>query len=284
MLAAALLYTSSASSTTSAFAPAVQRRADGRPLTALSASAVVPGDQSLFGNDKVAAIAAAKVAVPRTTTNNNSNAATVATFASTALFILMDMAFKALFQAFGISFPSSLAGCGVLFSLMLAVPSSMGENIYKVLKPGAGLLAKWLQVFLVPSLVRLPLAPALGSTMEVRVSQVSVCQFSSVGFARCYCMLCCVVSPPPITTVLYWGSRSFILYCSLMMVYTTTLHCIALHYITLHYIDNKSGSDYIRRVLRVSRSDSVFCIGNQEGCTPQHFRRRCIRQKDDVRG
>jgi hypothetical protein len=177
LLAAALLYSGSVSST-SAFAQAtnygttaVQQRRAARPfgrrsLPVLSESAgVVVADESSsswFHNQKVAA-AATKV-------NNNVNvnqAAVIRTLCSTTLFILMDLVFKSIFKTLGISFPSSLAGCGVLFSLLLVLPSSMGDKIYKVLKPGAGLLAQWLQVFLVPSLVRLPLAPALGSTVEV---------------------------------------------------------------------------------------------------------------------
>ena len=44
-----------------------------------------------------------------------------------------------------------------------------GESVYKVLTPGAALLAKWLPVFFVPSLITLPLASGLGNVWEVRV-------------------------------------------------------------------------------------------------------------------
>ena len=60
-----------------------------------------------------------------------------------------------------ISFPSSLPGCGALLTTMLitnAVKEEWGDFIYGLLAPGATLLAKWLPVFFVPSLVTLSLA------------------------------------------------------------------------------------------------------------------------------
>jgi len=42
-----------------------------------------------------------------------------------------------------------------------------GDAAHSVLSPGAALLAKWLPVFFVPSLVTLPLAQSLGSSTEV---------------------------------------------------------------------------------------------------------------------
>jgi hypothetical protein len=39
--------------------------------------------------------------------------------------------------------------------------------VYRVLSPGAAVLAKWLPVFFVPSLITLPLAQSLGSSLEV---------------------------------------------------------------------------------------------------------------------
>jgi hypothetical protein len=44
----------------------------------------------------------------------------------------------------------------------------MGEGLYLALNPGATLLAKWLPVFFVPSLITLPLASGLGNAREVR--------------------------------------------------------------------------------------------------------------------
>ena len=88
------------------------------------------------------------------------------TVLSTAALLMLDFAFKRMMKMSGISFPSNLAGMGVLFATLLIAP--FGDKLYQILKPGSDLMAKWLQVFLVPNLVVLPLAPALGSSMEVR--------------------------------------------------------------------------------------------------------------------
>jgi putative effector of murein hydrolase LrgA (UPF0299 family) len=90
------------------------------------------------------------------------------TAASTALLLLLDFTFKRVLRHYGISFPASLAGMGFLFgTFLLAKPFGIGETLYQVLQPGSQLLAKWMQVFLLPNLVILPLAPGLGSTTEV---------------------------------------------------------------------------------------------------------------------
>jgi hypothetical protein len=73
-----------------------------------------------------------------------------------------------------VAFPSSLAGCGALFTTLIALSStkqSLGDGLYSLLAPGAAVLAKWLPVFFVPSLVTLPLAQSLGSSVEVRTIQ-----------------------------------------------------------------------------------------------------------------
>ena len=79
---------------------------------------------------------------------------------------------KKVFTEKGISFPAQLAGCVVLFFTLLMmdviVPGS-GESLYKALGPGTALLTKWLPVFFVPGLALLPLAPSVGSGVEVRV-------------------------------------------------------------------------------------------------------------------
>jgi putative effector of murein hydrolase/putative effector of murein hydrolase LrgA (UPF0299 family) len=86
-------------------------------------------------------------------------------FTSTALLILLDVVFRQLFLRAKISFPSSLAGCAVLLATLLASPPS--AFLYQQLQPGAALLAKWLPVFFVPSLVTLPLAAGLGSVGDL---------------------------------------------------------------------------------------------------------------------
>jgi putative effector of murein hydrolase LrgA (UPF0299 family) len=87
-------------------------------------------------------------------------------FLSASILVVLDIFFRRLLQRAAISFPSSLAGCGALFTTLLLVP--FGESMFKALSPGAALLAKWLPVFFVPSLVTLPLADGLGSASEVR--------------------------------------------------------------------------------------------------------------------
>ena len=90
------------------------------------------------------------------------------------LFVL-DFVFRKLFQWVNLSFPSSLAGCGALFVTLLLSPPSTAVSIFQQLQPGAVLLAKWLPVFFVPSLVTLPLSSGLGSLMEwIKVGTVVV--------------------------------------------------------------------------------------------------------------
>ena len=91
---------------------------------------------------------------------------------SATILVVLDIAFRHILKRASISFPSSLAGCGALFATMLALPQ--GESIFNALSPGAAILAKWLPVFFVPSLVTLPLASGFGSATEVRSTQVFV--------------------------------------------------------------------------------------------------------------
>jgi putative effector of murein hydrolase len=60
-----------------------------------------------------------------------------------------------------------LAGCAFLFGTLLALPSKTAESTFKQLQPGAGLLAKWLPVFFVTSLITLPLAQSMGNSSEL---------------------------------------------------------------------------------------------------------------------
>jgi len=92
------------------------------------------------------------------------------TISSTLSLILIDFVFRRLLKSLRISYPSSLAGCGALLTTLLAasaIKEEWGDYLYGMLAPGAGLLAKWLPVCLVPNLVVLPLAENLGSHVEV---------------------------------------------------------------------------------------------------------------------
>lgn len=88
------------------------------------------------------------------------------TLVSALLLLALDVGFRRLFKKLAISFPSSLGGCGALFITLLTLP--MGDKLFKILSPGAALLAKWLPVFFVPSLVTLPLVKNVGPASEVR--------------------------------------------------------------------------------------------------------------------
>jgi putative effector of murein hydrolase LrgA (UPF0299 family) len=84
---------------------------------------------------------------------------------SAAMLLALDICFRRLFKRLAISFPSSLGGCCALFVALLTLPG--GDAFFKAFSPGAALLAKWLPVFFVPSLVTLPLAGNVGSATEV---------------------------------------------------------------------------------------------------------------------
>ena len=65
-----------------------------------------------------------------------------------------------------------------------------GEAIYQTLNPGAILLAKWLPVFFVPSLITLPLAGGLGNAIEVlKVFSVIIGGFFFTLFSTAWSVL-----------------------------------------------------------------------------------------------
>lgn len=110
--------------------------------------------------------------VAETTNTDRTFTDELVTVSSTSSLILIDFAFRKLLKSLNISFPSSLAGCGALLAALLAacaIKEEWGDFLYGLLAPGAGLLAKWLPVCLVPNLVLLPLAQSIGSGVEVSV-------------------------------------------------------------------------------------------------------------------
>ncbi|KAL3763453.1 hypothetical protein ACHAW5_002705 [Stephanodiscus triporus] len=135
-------------------------------------------------------------------------------FATSAL-ILLDATFRCLFSKYSIPFPSSLAGCGALFAIMISLDGISGGvgddddddddgeggertrrrtmggyDIYRALNPGATLLARWLPVFFVPSLITLPLASGLGNIREVlKVLSVIVGGFVFTLFTTAWSVL-----------------------------------------------------------------------------------------------
>ncbi len=120
--------------------------------------------------------------------NNASKTPTLLTsISSTFALIALDMTFRKVLKSLSISFPSSLAGCGTLFTFLVALCSikeSLGDKVYGLLSPGAAVLAKWLPVFFVPSLVTLPLAQSLGSPLEVS----SIILLSNESTVTCRCV------------------------------------------------------------------------------------------------
>ena len=97
---------------------------------------------------------------------------------SAAAFVVIDVTFRRFFTARGISFPSSLGACGALFALLLLLPQAISDRLFTMLQPGALILAKWLPVFFVPSLVTLPLADSVGNALELlKIGSVVVVGF-----------------------------------------------------------------------------------------------------------
>jgi len=108
-------------------------------------------------------------------------------------FVLLDVFFRKVFKANNVGFPSQLGGFGILFGVLLLselVSPGKGDMLFKVLSPGAGLLAKWLPVFFVPGLAMIPLAPSMGSGFEVvKVLAVVVLGFYFSAFTAAYSVL-----------------------------------------------------------------------------------------------
>ena len=78
------------------------------------------------------------------------------------------------FQKYGVKFPSMLGGCVALFFGLLLLQSlggnNLGDQIFEFLTPGSNLLGKWLPILFVPGLANLPLAPSIGSAIDVSLS------------------------------------------------------------------------------------------------------------------
>ena len=126
-------------------------------------------DTACFGKrTALCATAAATSSAP--SSSSSSSTSKKKTILATTILIVLDTQFRSLFQQYSIPFPSSLAGCGTLFTFMIllnTINEKWGDGVYDMLNPGATLLAKWLPVFFVPSLITLPLASGLGNALEV---------------------------------------------------------------------------------------------------------------------
>ena len=92
----------------------------------------------------------------------------------TIVLTLIERIVNKFFVQAGVKFPAQLGGCGILFAFLVisdAVVPGSGSSIFEYLTPGTTLLTKWLPVFFVPGLAMLPLAPSVGSGLEVRNKQ-----------------------------------------------------------------------------------------------------------------
>ena len=133
-------------------------------------SGIRPGRHHCSAGRRQTAQSRTSLSAAAAPTASASNNATIQRVASTSLLVAADVAIRRLFQARSIAFPSSLAGCGFLFAALLtlhAARAEWGDAVHGVLAPGAAVLAKWLPVFFVPSLVTLPLAQSMGSGVEL---------------------------------------------------------------------------------------------------------------------
>lgn len=87
-----------------------------------------------------------------------------------AFMAMVESGLKKFFAKTGINFPSQLGGCMFLFAVAVvaqAIAPGSGDAIESFLTPGCNLLNKWLPAFFVPGLAMLPLAPSIGSGLEV---------------------------------------------------------------------------------------------------------------------
>jgi len=88
----------------------------------------------------------------------------------TVVLTLIERIINKFFVDAGVKFPAQLGGCGLLFAFLVlsnAVVPGFGDAIFEYLTPATTLLTKWLAVFFVPGLAMLPLAPSVGSGLEV---------------------------------------------------------------------------------------------------------------------
>lgn len=91
-----------------------------------------------------------------------------------SFFVVVDHLLRQVFRKSGITFPSQLAGCLILFALMVIAPT-IGDQVFHWLTPGAAWLAKWLPVMFVPGLVMVPIAPSVGSSVELIKIAAIIC-------------------------------------------------------------------------------------------------------------
>ncbi|KAL7433859.1 hypothetical protein ACHAXH_002159 [Discostella pseudostelligera] len=85
-------------------------------------------------------------------------------------FTVLQIVLNKIFRANNINFPSMLGSTILTFATLVlaeAMFSGTGDNVAQLLTPGTNLLTKWLPVMFVPGLAMLPLAPSIGSTLDL---------------------------------------------------------------------------------------------------------------------
>lgn len=164
-------------------------------------------------------------------------------------FIGMDMIFRQLFRWNHISFPSSLGACGILFITLFFINPPTNIIILSFLQPGATLLAKWLPVFFVPSLITLPLTGSIGTSMEImKILTVIITGFFFTLLSTSY----------SVTLVRYF--QTFILGMNQSTLHTASSSTSTTSTTTKTIIDTKSLSPPPKKVF----SDvlyNILCIG-----------------------
>eukprot|EP00579_Thalassiosira_antarctica_P033010 CAMPEP_0202000430 /NCGR_PEP_ID=MMETSP0905-20130828/6779_1 /ASSEMBLY_ACC=CAM_ASM_000554 /TAXON_ID=420261 /ORGANISM="Thalassiosira antarctica, Strain CCMP982" /LENGTH=509 /DNA_ID=CAMNT_0048556903 /DNA_START=17 /DNA_END=1546 /DNA_ORIENTATION=- len=110
-----------------------------------------------------------------------------------AFFTVLHIALDKVFRAKKIAFPAMLGGTiSVFTTLVIAemISPGVGENTSQLLTPGSQLLTKWLPVMFVPGLAMLPLAPSIGSAVDIlKVLAVIVLGFGFTMTTTAYLVL-----------------------------------------------------------------------------------------------
>ena len=98
-----------------------------------------------------------------------------------AFFTVLQIVLNKIFRANNINFPAMLGSTILTFATLVlseAIFHGTGDEIAQLLTPGTNLLTKWLPVMFVPGLAMLPLAPSIGSSLDL----LKVLSLIVVGF------------------------------------------------------------------------------------------------------
>ncbi len=102
--------------------------------------------------------------------NNNVDIPKINEIMGAAFFTALQILLNNVFRANNINFPAMLGSTILTFTTLVlfeVIFQGTGDAIAQLLTPGANLLTKWLPVMFVPGLAMLPLAPSIGSTLDL---------------------------------------------------------------------------------------------------------------------